>query len=84
LLPAAAGIVVDFIGKRHALFEIGNARPLDGGDMDEHVAPATIGRDKPESLIAIEEFDGARLAHVHGLQGAAAFANRPINHDTKL
>src|SRR5690606_16884559 len=38
-------------------------RPLDGGEVDEHVLTAAVDGDEPEPLLGVEPLDGA-LCHV--------------------
>lgn len=48
---------------------------FDGGDMDEHIAPAVIGLDESISPLAIKKFDGTRHGHRH--TPLAAIRNAP-------
>src|ERR671924_1944440 len=61
-LAALVGLGIE--GHAHALIERTNPRPLDGGDVHEHILPALVRRDEAEALRLIKELNRSRLPHV--------------------
>ena len=61
--------------ERLALGQAGEARLLNGADMDEHVLAAIVTNDEAEALLAVEEFDDT-LGFADDLGGHPAAAAR--------
>ena len=55
----AVTAALDVEGDLLAVRQAREAGPLDGGDVDEHVARAALGLDEAEALGGVEPFHGA-------------------------
>src|SRR3546814_11113152 len=55
-----ARVGLDFEAHLLAFDQRGHPRALDGGDMDENVLGAVLGRDETEALGGVKEFHGSR------------------------
>src|SRR5438309_11936856 len=55
----AAAVGLELVRNALVAIERAHAGLLDGGDVDERVGPAALGRDEAIALVGVEEFDGA-------------------------